>query len=378
MGSPIYGYELLKDIICLAHAPIKIEEKLHRMLQSVREAFHAESCLLLGPDEIEKNEALSRLAREKRASWQNEGPCACFPVYDEASCYGLLQIGLIEKEKCSPEEWDLLLLISKEMAATIQNDRLQCRSEQLVSELAALCDLERMTALSELSASIAHEIRNPLVAIGGFARRLGRTIPEEGPEKRYADTIIEEVTRIEKFLRQVQAYTGNNPRDNHLCDLRDILEESISMISRDGERIRIVKEFPDRPATVRGDRKQLKQAFFNLIANAHQAMEREGVLSVRAFPASGNGSSWVRVEVEDSGAGIVPENLHHIFNPFFTTRGSSLGLGLPIAHKIVTSHQGRIEVDNRPGQGVTFIVTLPAPRKPRSLHEGEGPWEVTE
>jgi signal transduction histidine kinase len=84
------------------------------------------------------------------------------------------------------------------------------------------------------------------------------------------------------------------------------------------------------------------------------------VLSVRIHPLSKNGSSFIRVEVEDTGKGIDPENLHNIFNPFYSTKDGRLGLGLPIVHKTIISHQGHIEVDNHPGEGVTFIITLPA------------------
>ena len=124
--------------------------------------------------------------------------------------------------------------------------------------------------------------------------------------------------------------------------------------------IQLVKQFAEKLPKVRGDYHQFKQAFFNLISNAYEAMNGKGTLSIRIHPISKNGSSFVRVEVEDTGNGIDPENLHHIFNPFYTTKETRLGLGLPIIHKIVLSHQGQIEVDNRPGKGVTFIITLPA------------------
>jgi len=88
-------------------------------------------------------------------------------------------------------------------------------------------------------------------------------------------------------------------------------------------------------------------------------MDGKGTLSLRVHPFSKNGSSMVRVEVEDTGSGIDPENLHNIFNPFYSTKETGLGLGLPLVYKIITSHQGQIEVDNHPGEGVRFIITLP-------------------
>ena len=145
-------------------------------------------------------------------------------------------------------------------------------------------------------------------------------------------------------------------------DLRDILEESLSMVAEQirSARIQLVKEFGEEIPKIIGDGHQLKQTFFNLINNACQAMKERGILFVRVHSFAKNGSSHVRVEVEDTGNGVDPESLHNIFNPFYSTKESSLGLGLPIVHRIITSHRGQIEVDNRPGKGVNFIITLPA------------------
>ncbi len=131
------------------------------------------------------------------------------------------------------------------------------------------------------------------------------------------------------------------------------------------ERMILVKEFDANLPPINGDYHQLKQAFFNMISNSYQAVNGKGRLSIRIHPVSKNGSSFIRVEMEDNGKGIDPENLHNIFNPFYSTKESSLGMGLPIAHKIIISHRGQIEVDNNPGEGVTFIVTLPAVQEKR-------------
>jgi len=300
---------------------------------------------------------------------------ATVPLWGKGKMIGVILVdNLYNGNPITDEDVEFLSMFSTQAGLAIENALLYRNLEEGHRELKEtethMVQQEKMVALGELSANIAHEIKNPLVAIGGFARRLYRSIPEEGPEKRYALTIIEEVTRLEKVLNQVLTYTRNEEKDFKECNLRDILEQSLSMIpgGGDGEGIRIVRQFSGPLPKVNGDFRQLKEAFFNLITNACQAMQGEGVIFIRAFPASRNGSSYVRVEVEDSGTGIGPENLHNIFNPFFTTKESSLGLGLPIVHKIVTSHRGQIEVNNHPGQGVTFIVTLPA----REEKSGEG------
>jgi signal transduction histidine kinase len=256
-------------------------------------------------------------------------------------------------------------MFSNQAGMAIENARLYRNLEEMHEELketqSLLVHHEKMAALGELSNTIAHEIKNPLVSIGGFARRLHRTVTGEGPEKRYTQTIMVEVARIEKILDDILQYTHKDSPVSKACDLQAILENSLSMISDEynTERLQVVKEFsPDLPK-VMGDDRQLKQAFSNLFINACQAMNGDGTLSIRAYLASRNGTSHLRVEVKDTGNGIDPERLDNIFNPFYSTKESSLGMGLAIVHKIVTSHGGQIEVDNRPGDGATFIVTFP-------------------
>ena len=171
-----------------------------------------------------------------------------------------------------------------------------------------------------------------------------------------------EVSRLEKILSDLLNYTRDEIPAFQEVDLREILEDSLSMVSEkfDDGKIQLTKHFAEGLPKVRGDHQQLLQVFSSLFNNAYEAMKGKGELSIRVLAISKNGSSLVRVEVENTGSGIDPENLHNIFNPFYSTKDSGLGLGLPLIYRIVTSHQGQIEVDNRPGEGVTFIVTLPS------------------
>jgi signal transduction histidine kinase len=248
----------------------------------------------------------------------------------------------------------------------IENASLYRNLEEVHQELKEtqtfLIHLEKMVALGEMSTNIAHEIKNPLTSIGGFARRLDRTVPEGSQEKKYSETIIKEVSRLERILNDLLKYTREESLIFKELDPRDILAESLSMVTEEicPARIQLVKEYGEEIPGIMGNSPQLKQTFFNLINNACQAMKEEGTLFVRVHSFLKNGSSYVKVEVEDTGKGVDPENLHNIFNPFYSTKESSLGLGLPIVHRIITSHRGQIEVDNHPGKGVNFIITLPA------------------
>jgi signal transduction histidine kinase len=295
---------------------------------------------------------------------------ATVPLLGKGKVIGVILVdNLYNQNPITDEDIQILTMFSSQAGLAIENAILYRNLEEAHQELketqGLLLHQEKMMALGELSATIAHEIRNPLVSIGGFARRLYRTIPDDAPDKRYTQTIMIEVSRLERILSDLLKYSQEESFVFKELDLRDVLEESISMVREEFEdlEIHLTKEYAEELPKVKGGHRRLRQAFFNLIHNAYQAMNGQGTLFLRIFPISKNGSSFVRVEVEDTGSGIDPENLHNIFNPFYSTKESGLGLGLPLVYKIITSHRGFIEVNNRPGEGVTFIVTLPAARE---------------
>jgi len=276
---------------------------------------------------------------------------------------------LYNQNPITDEDIKILTMFSTQAGLAIENAILYRNLEEVHQRLKEtqtfLVHQEKMAALGELSSTVAHEIRNPLVSIGGFARRLYRSVPDEAPEKRYTQTIMVEVSRLEKILSDLLDYTQKEPPTFGEVDLLQILEESFSLVSKElnGGQFELTKEYSEGIPKVMGDHRQLTQVFSNLFNNAYEAMKGKGTLSLRARPVVKNGSTFVRIEVEDMGSGIDPENLHNIFNPFYSTKESGIGLGLPFVYKIIASHQGQIEVDNRPGEGVTFIITLPAARE---------------
>jgi signal transduction histidine kinase/uncharacterized protein YigA (DUF484 family) len=291
---------------------------------------------------------------------------ATVPLWGKGKVIGVILVdNLYNQNPITDQDIQILTMFSTQAGLAIENAILYRNLEEVHQALketqAYLLHQEKMAALGKLSSTIAHEIRNPLVSIGGFARRLYRSMPDEAPEKRYTQTIMVEVSRLEKILSDLLNYTRDESLAYQEIDLQEILEESLSMVSEkfnDGQ-IELTKQYSEGLPTVMGDRQQLIQVFSNLFHNAYEAMKGKGELSLRVLSILKNGSSFVRVEVENTGSGIDPENLHNIFNPFYSTKDSGLGLGLPLVYKIITSHRGQIEVDNNPGEGVTFIITLP-------------------
>ncbi|MBI4566702.1 MAG: PAS domain-containing protein [Planctomycetes bacterium] len=224
---------------------------------------------------------------------------------------------------------------------------------------------ERFRALLEISASIAHEIRNPIASIRGAAQELS-AVPVSGEDNHaLLNIVIRESDRLDKIVSDFLDYAGDRPEELKLLNVADLLQEVVLLLqTRAGAgRVQIRLETP-REATCRGAHDKLKQVFLNLGLNALEAGgEKGGTLAVRCFHAhspKGDLREGVLVEFEDNGPGIAPEHLARLFTPFFTTKPRGTGMGLAIARKIVEDHDGSIVMDSRVGKGTVARVWLPS------------------
>ena len=258
-----------------------------------------------------------------------------------------------------------LQLFSNQAGTAIENsilyNRLEAANRDLSETQERLIQGERLAAIGEMAASIAHEVKGPLVSIGGFARRLTRKSVPESDEWRCADTIAREVARLENLLTDILSYSRKTTICFNECSIADIVEESLALVDPSCKENQIgIKKCLDRELPLfLGDIQQLKQVFLNLFLNAQEAMKGGGEIEVSVRSAHLDGVPAVAVVISDTGKGIPPEILRNIFSPFFTTKATGTGLGLPIVHRIITNHLGRIEVANRPTGGAVFTVTLP-------------------
>ncbi|MDI6744065.1 MAG: PAS domain S-box protein [Thermodesulfovibrionales bacterium] len=217
-----------------------------------------------------------------------------------------------------------------------------------------LAATERMAALGEVAAKVAHEIRNPLVLVGGFAKRLEKKL--DGNLKEYAGIIAKEVDRLERILHEILGFVKEARLMKEKVNVGELVDGMILLMQTQvRERgIKVLKEKGETPQ-IYVDTNRIREALLNIFNNAVQALAIHGTITIKTYTA---GSSAV-IEISDTGSGIEEKDLPFIFNPFYTTKLSGTGLGLAITKRIIEEHKGKIEVDSAPGKGTTFRVFLP-------------------
>jgi PAS domain S-box-containing protein len=219
---------------------------------------------------------------------------------------------------------------------------------------------QKLAAVGQLSAGIAHEVRNPLSSIKMSLQILEKRMNPAGNDLKRFHIARKEVEHLEKLVSDILVFAKPTEPEMHLADLNMCLEYSLAMAEREVEvkKIKVQTQFDDRVPLVPFDSSMLQQAFLNLYLNAIDAMEESGTLTIRT--GLSEGQEKVIVEIIDNGAGIDETALSHVFNPFFTTKKYGTGLGLSQVKKIIDQHRGSIEVQSRKGEGTRVIVALPA------------------
>jgi two-component system sensor histidine kinase PilS (NtrC family) len=224
---------------------------------------------------------------------------------------------------------------------------------------------ERFRALLEMSAGMAHEIRNPLASIRGAAQELQTSSLPREDDRQLLGVVIRESDRLDEIISEFLDYASDRPIERGLCDLADVLNETLLLIEARGNRnVEIRREIP-RTMVCRGAPDKLKQVFLNLGINALDACSQNvkiGHVLFRCTPARGpqtDPREGVLVEVSDDGCGVPRENMGRVFDPFFTTKPKGVGMGLAIARKIVQAHEGEITMESQEKKGTTVRVWLP-------------------
>ena len=268
---------------------------------------------------------------------------------------------------------ELLSTLANQAAIAIENARLY---ENLKQSQDTLRRADRLSSLGLLTAGLAHEIRNPLVAIRTFTQLLPERYNDAEFREGFQGLALKEVDRICGLINDLLSFarpSRPNVAEENMSDVVDGIARILETEAKE-KGVEIARDFGHDLPKVWIDREQMKQVFMNLILNAIQAMREGGSIFISTRLISrdeaGHSGQFVQVEVRDTGIGIPAENLDHIFDPFFTSKDEGSGLGLSISHQIVQEHGGYVTVESKLDVGTTFFVNLPTGKPIRQLNNG--------
>ncbi len=303
----------------------------------------------------------------------------CIPLVVDHQLLGIFNLRDDRlREAYASDELGELRKVALQTAITLRNSKVY---EQMKER-------DRLAALGQMAAGLAHEIRNPLGAIKGAAQLLKTAAPPPGPgeagggavqapaaeaqatpeseQDEYVRIIVEEVDRLGRVVSQFLGYARPDRGERQSLNINDVVYKTIQLYASQAGGGALDTDLAADLPPVRADAEQLRQVFLNLILNGVQAMAGPGVMRVgtrlRPYTETGQPGPWVEVLFQDTGRGIPPESLKDIFIPFYTTREGGTGLGLPICQRIVENHGGSIEVRSQVDRGSTFSVLLPSAR----------------
>jgi two-component system, NtrC family, sensor histidine kinase HydH len=267
------------------------------------------------------------------------------------------------RDAFSSDEIVLFESLALQMGVVLENSRQYYR----------LRDRDRLAALGQMAAGLAHEIKNPLGAIKGAAQLLGEDHAGsklDPSSLEFVGIILEEVERLDRVVGSVLDYARPSQGNPFVIDINAAVRRMAQLLlSERKEGINIEVKLAEQLTPIRADPEQLRQVLINLVRNAIQAMNGRGTVTITTWQRHGwrpgwsgrsAGSDWVEIAVRDEGPGIQPQVLENLFVPFFTTKTKGTGLGLAISQRLVESMGGRILVASQPGQGSTFSVVVPA------------------
>jgi len=263
------------------------------------------------------------------------------------------------RDAYSHEEVTLLEGLAAPIGVVIQNSLVYQRMQER----------DRLAAIGEMAARLAHEVKNPLGAIKGAAQLLAEPSPgaaDIDPSSReFLGIILEEVDRLDRVVGSVLDYARPTKGNPAPVDVNGVVRRTVQILSSDrDDEVALELDLAEEVPRIRVDAEQLRQVLMNLVRNATQAMNGRGKVVVGTRARGGASASWVELRVTDSGPGMSQKVLKNLFVPFYTTKNKGTGLGLAISQRLVQSAGGSIEVNTHEGAGTTFTVVLPASDDP--------------
>jgi PAS domain S-box-containing protein len=264
---------------------------------------------------------------------------------------------------------ELLSIFSVQAALSIESchnlSSVKDQMSKIKSRQEAIVESEKLAAVGRIAAHIAHEIRNPLVTVGGYARRIlqqAQTLPKPEKIEQAANVILQESERLEKTLSNVMDFTRPATHIERYNNLNEIIIDTYSLLKNvfQERKVECALSLGENIPLVKSDYNQLKQVILNLYQNAMDAMDGGGTITTKTFL---NGTGDIAyITVKDTGQGISDENLERLFEPFFTTKITGVGLGLAVVKKIINDHNGDISAKNSPEGGAEFTIAFNIPK----------------
>lgn len=243
--------------------------------------------------------------------------------------------------------------------------QLKAQSDKLMEIEEQLLHAERLSVLGELSASLAHEVRNPLASIWGVVEILQQKLKAKKEDAEFTEILVKEVNRLNEVVENYLTLSRKSKPSLKKCDLHEIVQSVVLLLKSKALRhnIEFNIEFPEQPIFIQADENQLRQILINLMLNAMAATPDKSSIMIKAefdlSPTKRTGNQVVHLSVIDSGQGMGQVMIDKIFNPFYTTKEDGTGLGLSIVKRIMDQNKWQIQVQSEPGQGTTITLIFP-------------------
>lgn len=302
----------------------------------------------------------------------------CAPLTARRRVLGSIRLYTSERRDFDLSDRKMFLAVAGMAATAIDNARLYTQVEEKNKALLSankmlrntqkeLVQKEKLAALGEMAATVAHEIRNPLTSVRGFAQRISRKYSDEGDGRltEYTGIIIEEVDRLNKFIKDVLDFARRAKPDFNKINVNRLLSDIINLMRDEltAQSIVVVPDFDMNLPQIYADQTLLRQAFINILQNSRQAMGKGGILMIRTQTFE----QEVRVRIADDGHGIPRELLQKVWTPFYTTKTQGTGLGLSLVMRIIDDHHGKLLIRSRVNQGTVIDIRFPIISDPEEL-----------
>ncbi len=238
-----------------------------------------------------------------------------------------------------------------------ERDKLERMSREILQLNQDLEQIVSERTVAELALRIAHQIRNPVMVIGGLLRRLFKELPGQGPWTEKAPRIFEQLSRLEEIVQSFERLMESQLGLFRTQDLNQIVRAALNLVHPEAEQKGVILEARFCPGRLlfKGHEQLIKVAVVHILRNAIEACHRGDRITIETAQKGG----YVYVIIKDTGPGIPPEIMPHIFKPFYSTKGKRTGLGLPYVKQIIEEHRGKIEIQSQPGQGTKVTIALP-------------------